>query len=106
MNDSTTSRDTTPMVSGDAILLAGVLAALGIALFYSFRTSPSAEQSAVRNLYRAHRRRSLGPQSNLLRRREDCDLVENSTENLDRKLDHALEETFPTSDPVSVRITK
>ena len=31
---------------------------------------------------------------------------ENSRENLDRKLDHAIEETFPTSDPVSVTITK
>jgi hypothetical protein len=26
--------------------------------------------------------------------------------NLDKKLDHAIEETFPTSDPVSVKITK
>ncbi len=36
----------------------------------------------------------------------DCDLPENSKDNLDAKLDHAIEETFPTSDPVSVRITK
>jgi ElaB/YqjD/DUF883 family membrane-anchored ribosome-binding protein len=36
----------------------------------------------------------------------DCDLPENSKENLDAKLDHAIEETFPTSDPVSVNITK
>ncbi len=36
----------------------------------------------------------------------DHDLPENSKENLDRKLDHAIEETFPTSDPVSVLITK
>ena len=36
----------------------------------------------------------------------DCDLPENSKENLDTKLDHAIEETFPTSDPVSVSITK
>jgi hypothetical protein len=34
------------------------------------------------------------------------DLPENSKENLDRKLDHAITETFPTSDPVSVKITK
>jgi hypothetical protein len=27
-------------------------------------------------------------------------------QNLDEKLDHALEETFPTSDPVSVNITR
>jgi ElaB/YqjD/DUF883 family membrane-anchored ribosome-binding protein len=32
----------------------------------------------------------------------DCDLPENSKD----KLDHAIEETFPTSDPVSVSITK
>jgi len=33
-------------------------------------------------------------------------MPENSQENLDRKLDHAVKETFPTSDPVSVTITK
>ncbi|GEO18559.1 DUF883 family protein [Microvirga aerophila] len=36
----------------------------------------------------------------------DCDLPENSKANLDTKLDHAIDETFPTSDPVSVSITK
>jgi hypothetical protein len=36
----------------------------------------------------------------------DKNLPENSKENLDRKLDHAVKETFPTSDPVSVTITK
>ncbi len=36
----------------------------------------------------------------------DKDLPENSKENLDRKLDHAVKETFPTSDPVSVTITE
>lgn len=36
----------------------------------------------------------------------DCDLPENSQENLNARLDHAIEETFPTSDPVSVSITK
>ncbi|MBD2747134.1 hypothetical protein IC232_10570 [Microvirga sp. BT688] len=36
----------------------------------------------------------------------DHDLAENSQENLDARLDHAIEETFPTSDPVSVTITK
>jgi hypothetical protein len=36
----------------------------------------------------------------------DKNLPENSKVNLDRKLDHAIEETFPTSDPVSVTITK
>lgn len=36
----------------------------------------------------------------------DNKLPENSQENLDAKLDHAIEETFPTSDPISVTITK
>jgi hypothetical protein len=36
----------------------------------------------------------------------DKRLPENSKQNLDRKLDHAIEETFPTSDPVSVQVTK
>jgi ElaB/YqjD/DUF883 family membrane-anchored ribosome-binding protein len=36
----------------------------------------------------------------------DCDLPENSQENLDARLDHAIEETFPTSDPISVIVTK
>jgi ElaB/YqjD/DUF883 family membrane-anchored ribosome-binding protein len=36
----------------------------------------------------------------------DNKLPENSKENLDQKLDHAIEETFPTSDPISVNITK
>jgi ElaB/YqjD/DUF883 family membrane-anchored ribosome-binding protein len=33
-------------------------------------------------------------------------LPENSKENLDARLDHAIEETFPTSDPISVVVTK
>jgi ElaB/YqjD/DUF883 family membrane-anchored ribosome-binding protein len=36
----------------------------------------------------------------------DNKLSENSQENLDARLDHAIEETFPTSDPISVTITK
>jgi hypothetical protein len=36
----------------------------------------------------------------------DNKLPENSKENLDARLDHAIEETIPTSDPVSVTITK
>jgi len=36
----------------------------------------------------------------------DNKLPENSQENLDARLDHAIEATFPTSDPVSVTITK
>ncbi len=36
----------------------------------------------------------------------DSELPENSQENLDARLDHAIEETFPTSDPISVTITK
>jgi ElaB/YqjD/DUF883 family membrane-anchored ribosome-binding protein len=39
-------------------------------------------------------------------RPSDGNLAENSQENLDARLDHAIEETFPTSDPVSVTITK
>ena len=38
--------------------------------------------------------------------RADCDLPENCQERLDKKLDHAIYESFPTSDPVSVVITK
>ena len=36
----------------------------------------------------------------------DNKLPENSQENLDARLDHAIEETFPTSGPISVTITK
>jgi hypothetical protein len=36
----------------------------------------------------------------------DKHLPENSKENLDKKLDQAAEESFPGSDPVSVKITK
>jgi hypothetical protein len=37
---------------------------------------------------------------------QDKKLPENSKENLDKKLDEGIEETFPASDPVSVKITK
>ena len=37
---------------------------------------------------------------------EDKNLKGNSQKELGEKLDEALEETFPTSDPVSVKITK
>lgn len=36
----------------------------------------------------------------------DKKLPENSQENLDKRLDNASEESFPGSDPVSVKITK
>ena len=36
----------------------------------------------------------------------DTKLPENAKESLDRRLDEAVEETFPTSDPVSVMVTK
>ena len=36
----------------------------------------------------------------------DKDLPENDQKSLDERLDDGLEETFPTSDPVSVKITK
>jgi ElaB/YqjD/DUF883 family membrane-anchored ribosome-binding protein len=39
-------------------------------------------------------------------RSSDNHLAENSQENLDVRLDHAIEETFPTSGPVSVTVTK
>jgi hypothetical protein len=38
--------------------------------------------------------------------RPSHELAENSAQNLDEKLDNAAEESFPASDPVSVRITK
>jgi len=37
---------------------------------------------------------------------KDEKLPENRKENLDEKLDQGVEETFPASDPVSVKITK
>ena len=37
---------------------------------------------------------------------KDRKLPENSKEALDRRLDEAEEESFPASDPVSVKITK
>ncbi|MET0430226.1 MAG: hypothetical protein ABW026_17235 [Microvirga sp.] len=46
--------------------------------------------------------RSAQPEAHL----PDHKLPENSRENLDNKLDSAIEETFPTSDPISVKITK
>lgn len=39
-------------------------------------------------------------------KRKDEKLPENSKPSLDRKLDEGVEETFPASDPVSVKITK
>lgn len=38
--------------------------------------------------------------------KKDKHLPENSQSNLTDKLDEALEDTFPSSDPVSVKITK
>lgn len=37
---------------------------------------------------------------------KDEKLPENSKSSLDKKLDEGVEETFPASDPVSVKITK
>ena len=94
---------------GQSLLIVGVLAAVGAGLYYALsrqrhiqaETYPARQRSAVRSLYQAHQeqpeRRSRTP---------DCDLPENSRESLDKKLDHALHETFPTSDPVSVSITR
>ena len=39
-------------------------------------------------------------------REKDDKLPENSKQSLDKKLDEGVEETFPASDPVSVKITK
>jgi hypothetical protein len=50
----------------------------------------------------AQRKTGFGPKGSP----EDRKLPENSKENLDKKLDHAVDETFPGSDPVSVKITK
>ncbi|MGY2048136.1 hypothetical protein [Methylobacterium sp. JK268] len=38
--------------------------------------------------------------------RPDDHLPDNRKEKLDQRLDDGLEETFPSSDPVSVKITK
>lgn len=38
--------------------------------------------------------------------KKDEKLPENSKAELDKKLDEGVEETFPASDPVSVKITK
>lgn len=38
--------------------------------------------------------------------KKDEKLPENSKKELDKKLDEGVEETFPASDPVSVKITK
>jgi hypothetical protein len=37
---------------------------------------------------------------------DDRKLPENSKKSLDKKLDEGVEESFPASDPVSVKITK
>ncbi|MGA0597618.1 hypothetical protein [Enterovirga sp. CN4-39] len=50
----------------------------------------------------AHRKTGFGAKASP----NDHKLPENSKENLDEKLDHAVDETFPGSDPVSVKITK
>ena len=92
---------------GQTALLFSVIGAAGAALYYAYsrrrdlyaETYPSRDRSAVRRLYKAHRE-TTGTTG------RDCDLPENLQSNLDRKLDHALEETFPTSDPVSVSITR
>jgi hypothetical protein len=100
-------REHTPS-PGQMALLFGVVAAVGAGVYYAYTrqrdlfaaTYPSEDRSAVRRLYEAHREEhERGSKS-------DCDLPENSQQNLDRKLDHALKETFPTSDPVSVSITR
>jgi hypothetical protein len=100
--------DYTPS-AGQSVLLVGVIGAIGAGLYYAFtrqrdlyaQTYSSRDRSDVRGLYQAHRA-PIG----ILNRNPDCDLPENSKATLDKKLDHALTETFPTSDPVSVSITR
>lgn len=50
----------------------------------------------------ARRETGFGPKGSP----KDQHLPENSKENLDDRLDNAVDETFPGSDPVSVKITK
>ena len=50
----------------------------------------------------AERKTGFGPKGSP----EDKHLPENSKDNLDEKLDNAVDETFPGSDPISVKITK
>jgi hypothetical protein len=96
-------------VSRQSILLMGALAALGVGFYYAYTRQreifaqryPLGQRRAVRSLYEAQRNRTERGETTA-----DCDLPENSKENLDMKLDHALKETFPTSDPVSVSITR
>ena len=45
-------------------------------------------------------------EQNVKQANRDEKLDGNSKQNLDRKLDEANEESFPASDPVSVKITK
>lgn len=45
------------------------------------------------------------PQNTPNRKKDDA-LPENSKKHLDKQLDEGVEETFPASDPVSVKITK
>jgi len=90
-------------------LLVGVIAAIGAGLYYAYtrrrdlyaQIAPAFEPAGVQPLDEARREPANSPST-----RPDCDLPENSQENLDKKLDHALKETFPTSDPVSVSITR
>lgn len=90
-------------------LLFGVVGAVGGVLYYAYTrrrdlwatSYPPRDRWAVRRLYEAHREPATATGS-----KPASELPENAQENLDRKLDHALEETFPTSDPVSVSITR
>ena len=52
------------------------------------------------------RDKDAGFQQGSANAQKDRKLAENSKENLDDKLDSGVEESFPASDPVSVKITK
>ena len=53
-----------------------------------------------------HRQDQQGEQTKPGAGKTDEKLPENSKKSLDEKLDEGVEETFPASDPVSVKITK
>jgi hypothetical protein len=77
---------------------------LGRFLFERSRVVPPERRSEERAMQKGKKEQGGGFRQDGTKKDEK--LPENSKKNLDKKLDHALEETFPTSDPVSVKITK
>jgi hypothetical protein len=65
--------------------------------------------SPEQGIFRPHRRRGMNNEKQNQddkAGKDDDKLPENSKKSLDEKLDEGVEETFPASDPVSVKITK